>query len=153
MITLALYQQMLKDGVAGLHEGQRKGNQDDAYNFFWEEAPLQVDGRPASGVWIVSRGGDISQSHRNLNLRTTVDFYIATKDKVTTESIHQQIRQYLTNNLCFCKLSNDADGVKYQFSNVRIRPASTPENAGATENGLIVKIASAQLVYDDETNN
>lgn len=152
MITLALYQQMLKDGVASLHEGQRKGNQDDARNFFWEEAPLQVDGKPASGVWIVSRGGDISATHRGLNLRTTVDFYIATRDKTITEQIQQQIRQYLTKNICFCQLSSDADGEKYQFSNVRIRPASTPENAGATENGLIVKIASALLVYDDETN-
>lgn len=153
MITLALYQQILKDGVANLHEGQRKTGQDDAYNFFWEEAPLQVDGKPASGVWLVSRGGDISQSHKGLNLHTTVDFFIATKDKVTTEQIHQQIRQYLTKNQCFCQLSSSADGIIYQFSNIRIRPASTPENAGATENGLIVKVASIQLVYDDEINN
>lgn len=152
MITAALYKQMLQDGVAGLHEGQRKAGQDDAYNFFWEEAPLQVDGKPASGVWLISRGGDISSTHKSLNLRTTVDFYIATKNKVTTEKIHQQIRQYLTKNLCFCLLSGDAGGVNYRFSNVRVRPTSTPENAGASENGLIVKIASALLVYDDETN-
>lgn len=149
MITLALYQQMLKDGVANLHEGQREGDEDDNRNFFWEEAPLQVDGNPASGVWLISRGGDISQSRKNLNLRTTVDFYIATKDKVTTEEIHQEIRKYLTKTLCFCELKSDGD-IKYHFSNVRLRPASTPENGGATENGLIVKIASCLLVYDDD---
>lgn len=152
MITAALYNQMLADGVANLHAGQRKSGEGDAYNFFWEEAPLQVDGNPASGVWLISRGGDISATHRSLNLRTTVDFYIATKDKTVTEQIQQQIRQYLTKSLCFCLLSGTAGGVNYRFSNVRVRPTSTPENAGATENGLIVKIASALLVYDDETN-
>lgn len=152
MITLALYQQMLKDGVAGLHQGQATTGQDEARNFFWEEAPLQLNGKPACGVWLISRGGDISQSHKSLNMRHTVDFYVATGDKYTTEQIHQQIRQYLTKNQCFCLLSNDAGGINYRFSNVRIRPTTTPENAGASDNGLIVKIASALLVYDDETN-
>ncbi len=150
MITLALYRQILKDGVADLHEGQRGEGEDDSRNFFWEEAPLQVDGEPASGVWLVSRGGDISGSRKNLNLRTTVDFYIATKDKVTTEQIHQEIYRYLAKTMYFCELSEDADDLKYHFSNVRIRPTSTPENAGATENGLIVKVASCLLVYDDD---
>lgn len=150
MITAALYKQMLKDGVAGLHEGLPLGGKDDGRNFFWEEAPLQIDGKPANGVWLISRGGDISTSHNGLNLRTTVDFYIATASKTLTESIQQQIRDYLTKHMCFCSLSGNAGGVDYRFTNVRVRPTSTPENAGATENGLIVKIASAQLVYDDE---
>ena len=45
-------------------------------------------------------------------------------------------------------MSGSVGGTTYKFTNVRIRPATTPENYGATENGLIVKIASADLVYD-----
>ncbi len=153
MITSALYQQMLKDGVANLHEGQVTDGEEGNYNFFCEEAPLQVDGKPACGVWLISRGGDISSTRKGLNLRTTVDFYIATDNKTVTEQIHQQIRQYLTTHRCFCLLSGSAGDVSYRFSNIRIQPTSTPENGGATENGTIVKIASALLIYDDDMIN
>ncbi len=140
MITLALFRQMVEDGVAGLTKDK---------NFFWEELPLQHEGKPANGVWLVTRPGNISASRKGLNLRTTVDFYVATKEKNKTEAIHQQIRQYFTVRLYFCKLSGSVGGISYQFENVRVRPATTPQNDGITPNGLIVKLASAELVYDE----
>lgn len=140
MITLALFEQMAKDGVGGLVRNK---------DFFWEEVPLQKDGNPTSGVWLVTRSGNISNTRKGLNLRTTVDFYVATKNKVRTEELHQAIRQYLQTHLCFCKLSGSVGGTSYSFSNVRVRPTSTPENTGATENNLIVKMTSAELVYDE----
>lgn len=142
MITLAIYKKMLEDKVANLIEGE---------NFFWEEVPLQSDGEPASGVWLITRPGNIQNTRKGLNLRTTVDFYVATEDKVETEVIQQQIRQWLTKNLCFCELSGSIGGTTYSYSNVRVRPTTTPQNNGATENGLIVKVASTELIYD-ETN-
>lgn len=140
MITLALYQQMVADAVAGLTRNK---------DFFWDEIPLQHNGKPANGVWLVTRSGSITNTRKGLNLRTTVDFYVATENKVKTEAIHRAIREYLTSHKYFCSLSGSVGGVDYQFFNVRAQPATTPQNDGATENGLIVKVASAELVYDE----
>jgi len=75
MITLALLQQMVSDEVAGLVVDK---------NCFWEQAPLQKDGSPASGVWLVTRGGNAANSPKGLNLRSTVDFYVALANKPKT---------------------------------------------------------------------
>lgn len=142
MIAFALYEQMAKDGVGGLVRNK---------DFFWEEARLQPDGNPASGVWLVTRAGSITSSRRGLNLRTTIDFYIATRNKLRTETLHQAIRQYLTKNMYFCRLAGEFKGIAYDFVNVRVRPATTSQNDGMTQNELIVKVASAELVYDDNS--
>lgn len=142
MITLALLNQMNTEKVAGLTKDT---------DFFWEEMPLQKNGKPASGVWLVTRGGDASMSPKGLNLKTTVDFYVAFANKTKTEVVHRQILDWLIENPTICALSGSVDGTSYSysFSNVRIRPTQTPQNDGVTENGLIVKVASAQLVYDE----
>lgn len=139
MITLGLFEQMAQDGVAGLTRNK---------DFFWEEMPLQRDGSPAQGVWLVTRQGDLTTSQNGLNLVSIVDFYVGFSNKVRTEAVHTAILQWLLQNKCICELSGTVGGTTYSYSNVRIRPTTTPENGGATENGTIVKIASARLVYD-----
>lgn len=139
MITLALFRRIAQDGVAGLTKDK---------DFFWEEAPLQSNGEPASGVWIVTRGGDASNSPKQLNLKTTVDIYVAFGNKVKTEATHEAILTWIINNSCICELSGIVGGITYEYSNIRIRPTVTPANSGVTENGLVVKVASVQLTYD-----
>ncbi len=139
MITLALLEQMVADNVADLEIDQ---------NCFWEQAPLQRDGSPASGVWLVTRGGNASSSPKGLNLRSTVDFYVALANKPKTEAVHQEILEWLIDNPCICELSGSVGGTTYSFKNVRIRPTTTPQNYMITANNLVVKIASAELVYD-----
>ena len=139
MITLALLEQMAADNVAGLVIDK---------NAFWEQAPLQKDGQPASGVWLVTRGGSAMNSPKGLNLRSTVDFYVALANKPKTEAVHAAILDWILKNPCFCELAGSVGGTSYSFSNVRIRPATTPENFVVTQNNLVVKIASAELVYD-----
>lgn len=141
MITLALFRKMADDKVANLTRNK---------DFFWDEMPLQHMGKPANGVWLVTRPGNISDTRKGLNLRTTVDFYVATENKVKTEAIHKAIRDYLTQNKYFCELSGSVGGINYQFYNVRVQPATTPQNEGATDNNLIVKVASAELIYDEK---
>lgn len=142
MITLALFEQMAKDAVAGLTRNK---------DFFWEEIPGQHDGKPANGAWLVTRADAISSTHKGLNLRTTVDFFVVTENKVKTERILQQIREYITHQQYFCELSGSIGGTDYHYENVRIRPETTPANEGAVNN-MIVKMASATLVYDDKNN-
>lgn len=138
MITLALLEQMVEDNVADLTLDK---------DLFWEELPLQRDGKPASGVWLVTRGGTAGDA-KGRNLRTTVDFYVALANKPKTEAVHQRILEWIIANRCFCELSGSVGGTTYSFLNVRLRPTVTPQNFGATENGLIVKIASAEVIYN-----
>lgn len=138
MITLALLEQMVQDKVADLNIDK---------DLFWEEAPLQKDGKPASGVWLVTRGGNAGDA-KGRNLHTTVDFYVALANKPKTEAVHQRILEWIIASKCFCELSGSVGGTTYAFTNVRVRPTVTPQNFGATENGLIVKIASAEVIYD-----
>lgn len=138
MITLALLKQMETDQVADLVIDK---------NLFWEEMPLQKDGKPASGVWIVTRGGNAGDA-KGHNQHSTVDFYVALANKPKTEAVHQAILQWIISNPCFCELSGTVGNTTYGFSNVRLRSVTTPQNYGATENGLIVKIASAEVIYD-----
>lgn len=139
MITLALLRQIIQDEVADLVLDK---------NCFWEQAPLQKDGRPASGVWLVTRGGNASNSPKGLNLRSTVDFYVALANKPKTEEVHQQILEWLINHPCICELSGSVGGTIYNFTNIRVRPTTTPQNYVVTENNLVVKIASAEIIYD-----
>lgn len=139
MITLALLRQIVDDGVANLVIDK---------NCFWEQAPLQKDGSPASGVWLVTRGGNAANSPKGLNLRTTVDFYVALANKPQTEAVHQQILEWIIKNPCICEMAGSVGGTTYDYYNVRIRPTTTPQNFVVTQNNLVVKIASAELVYD-----
>ena len=139
MITLAILEQMVADGVANLQVDK---------NCFWEQAPLQANGKPATGVWLVTRGGSAMNSPKGINLHSTVDFYVALANKPKTEAVHQEILEWIMANPCFCKLVGSVGGTTYSFTNVRIRPTTTPQNFVVTENDLVVKIASAELVYD-----
>lgn len=138
MITLALLEQLATDRIADLTVDK---------DLFWEEMPLQKDGKPAKGVWIVTRGGSAGDA-KGRNLHSTVDFYVALANKPKTEAVHEAILRWLIQNPCFCELSGNVGGTAYHYTNVRVRPTTTPQNYGATENGLIVKIASADIIYD-----
>lgn len=139
MITLAILEKMVADQVAGLTIDK---------DCFWEQAPLQKDGNPASGVWLVTRGGNAMASTKGLNLRSTVDFYVAFANKPKTEDVHKKILEWIISNPCFCELAGSVGGTTYSFYNVRLRPTTTPQTTMITGNNLIVKIASAELVYD-----
>ena len=140
MITLAILKQMAAEQVASLTLDK---------DFFWEEAPLQKDGKPAQGVWIVTRGGTAINTPNGINQQTTIDFYTAYQNKAHAEAVLADIAEWIRNNPCICELSGTVgDGSSYKFENVRIRPTTTPANYGATLNGNIVKAVSADIRYD-----
>ena len=141
MITLAILQQMAHD-ITDLETDQ---------NFFWEELPLYHDGTPAEGVWIVTRGGSAINTPNGHNLKCTIDFYVADKNKVHAEAYLAEIADWIRQHRVICDLSGNAGDSSYAFENVRITSTTTPMNNGATTNGNIVKIASANVVYDRGT--
>lgn len=139
MIAAALIEQMELESVANLTIDK---------DFFWEEAPLQKNGDPAQGVWIVTRGGGADNSVKGMNLQSTLDIYVGFASKPKTEAVHQAIREWLSKSKYFCKLSGSIGGITYDISNIRLRPTTTPQNYGSTENGVIVKVASVDVFYD-----
>lgn len=139
MITLAILRQMASDGVAGLTVDK---------DFFWEELPLQKDGKPAEGVWVVTRGGSAVNTPNGINQGQTIDFYVAYANKVKAEATLEAIADWLRSNIGICSLSGTVGGSSYAYQNIRIRPTTTPQNYGATENGNIVKLASADVRFD-----
>lgn len=139
MIAIAILKKMSQDQVAGLTLDK---------DFFCEEAPLQKDGKPAQGAWIVTRGGSNTNTPNGINQQTTLDFYVAYPNKAKTEAVHSEILQWIRANLAICELSGTVGDSQYEFRNIRIRPTTTPQNYGATENGNIVKLASVNVFYD-----
>ena len=140
MITLAILRQMAQDQVANLTVDK---------DFFWEELPLQKDGKPAEGVWVVTRGGSAVNTPNGINQGQTIDFYVAYANKPKAESTLAEIANWIRNNMCICELSGIVGGSSYHFQNIRIKPTTTPQNYGATENGNIVKLASADVRFDN----
>lgn len=143
MISLAILKQMASENVANLVIDK---------NAFWEEAPLQKDGAPAQGVWFITRGGSAQNSPKGLNLHSTVDIFVALANKPKTEKVHQDILSWLLKNPTFCELAGSVGGVDYDFTNVRIRPTTTPQNSAITQNHLIVKVVSVNIIYDLKNN-
>ena len=139
MITIAIFRKMASDHVAGLTADK---------DFFVEELPLQKDGKPAQGAWLVTRSGSVLNTPKGLNQHSTIDFYVAYNNKAKADAIHQQIMAWIRENQVICSLSGIVGGSSYSFSNIRLNPATTPQNMGATENGNIVKLASANIAYD-----
>lgn len=139
MITLAILKQMEADKIDGVIVDETA---------FWEQAPLASDGNPLEGIWLVTRGGDASNAPKGHNLHSTVDFYVAFNNKVEAEKVQQDILQWIIKNPSFCELVGSAGGIDYKFYNVRIRPTTTPENYVVSQNGLVVKMASATIIYD-----
>lgn len=137
MITAAILTAMAND-IAGITVDT---------NAFWEELPLMKDGKPAQGIWIVTRGG-FNTNAKALNNQTIADIYVAFNDKTKTEAMHAQISEWIRNHLAICELSGTIGDSRYDFTNIRIRPATTPSEFGITTNGNIVKLASAQIYYD-----
>lgn len=139
MITLAIIKRMASDSVAGLTLDN---------DLFWEELPLQKDGKPAQGVWLVTRGGSAVNTPKGLNQHSTLDFYVAFSNKAKTEAVHEEITDWIRQNMSICETSGTVKGGSYHFSNIRLFPTTTPQNYGATENGNIVKLASVEAIYD-----
>ena len=69
-------------------------------------------------------------------------------DKTKTETTLREIIDWIRANLGICELSGTVGDSRYHYENVRIRPTQSPSNQGVTSNGLIVKVASAEIYYD-----
>lgn len=140
MITYAIMKAIADSGTAGLTIDK---------DFYWEQEPLQANGKPAQGAWLLSRGGSNVDTTKGLNQRVTIDIYVAYNDKTKTEATLKAIADWIRNNRVICALNGTASGSSYAFTNIRITPATTPQNVGLNAtNGQVIKTVSADIVFD-----
>lgn len=140
MITYAIMKAIADAGTAGLTIDK---------DFYWEQEPLQANGKPAQGAWLLSRGGSNVDTTKGLNQRVTIDIYVAYNDKTRAEATLKAIADWVRNNRVICELNGTASGSSYAFTNVRITPATTPQNVGLNAtNGQVIKTVSADIVFD-----
>ena len=140
MITYAIMKAIADAGTAGLTIDK---------DFYWDQEPLQANGKPAQGAWLLSRGGSNVDTTKGLNQRVTIDIYVAYNDKTKTEATLKAIADWIRNNRVICELNGTASGSSYAFTNVRITPATTPQNVGLNAtNGQVIKTVSADIVFD-----
>ena len=117
-------------------------------DLFWEEMPLDRNGDPKEGVWIVSRGAPLSR----FNVTTqNFDIYARYANKLTCSQKLENILHFLQDAYdTVCELPTVSQS-QTNYINVRIRPTSGIENVGTDENGKIVKVISGEVQY--ERNN
>ena len=73
---------------------------------------------------------------------------MAYSNRAKAENIQKTILDWIRANSSICELSGTVGGISYSFANIRIRPTTTPQNMGATTNGLLIKMASMDVTYD-----
>lgn len=118
-------------------------------DLFWEEASLDSQGDPKEGVWVVTRGSAIDRFNSSIQ---AFDIYARYANKITTQQKLQDILDYFWEiqgeN---CTLPTVPPYSNIQYTNVRIFPTSSIENAGTDDNGKIVKVISGEIRYRKES--
>lgn len=118
-------------------------------DLFWEEAPLNSSGVPKEGVWVVTRGSEVSRT--NIGIQS-FDIYARFANKLTTAQKLEDILTYLQEAYGeICELPDVPPYSGNQYTNVRIMPTSGIENVGTDEQEKIVKVISGEIRYNKES--
>lgn len=115
-------------------------------DLFFEEAPLNKQGKPEQGVWIVERGTAITRfNHTSQNF----DIYSRYTDKLTGYEKLNDILDYLQESYGeVCELPEVPPYSNKEYKNVRITPTSSVENVGTDENNRIVRAISGAIQFN-----
>ena len=114
-------------------------------DLFFEEATLDGNGVPRQGIWIVERGTDVNR----FNYQTqNFDIYARYTNKTTGYKKLEARLDYLQEDYCeVCELPTVPPYSSTVYTNVRLEPTSSVENAGVDENGKIVRVISGTVQY------
>lgn len=115
-------------------------------DLFFEEAPLNSQGIPKEGVWIVERGTAVTRfNHQTQNF----DIYSRYTNKLTGYKKLEAILDYLQEAYDgVCTLPTVPPHSSAIYENVRIVPTSSVENVGTDDNNKIVRVISGTVTYE-----
>jgi len=115
-------------------------------DLFFEEAPLDKQGNPVNGVWIVERGVPVTRFRVGIQ---AFDIYSRYTNKITGNQKLENILAYMQEAYgTVCTLPTVPPYTTTIYSNVTITPTSGIENVGTDENNKIVRVISGQVQYE-----
>lgn len=118
-------------------------------DIFWEEAPLDQQGNPREGVWVVTRGAAVD---RLTNGYQAFDIYARYANKLTTHQKLEDILEYLKEAFSeVCDLPLVPPYSMERYIDCSIQPTSSVDNVGTDENEKIVKVISGEIRYKKES--
>ena len=115
-------------------------------DLFFEEAPLDGNGVPKNGIWIVERGSSVNRfNHQTQN----IDIYSRYTNKLTGYKKLEDILDFLTKSFDeVCELPKVPPYSNAVYTNVRITPTGSVENVGVDENNKVVRVISGSVQYE-----
>jgi hypothetical protein len=113
-------------------------------DIFWEDAPLDGNGNPKNGIWIVPRG---NEDKRFTNTQQ-FDIYSRYTNKLTgsqkLEAISQRIKEAYGET---CELPTVPPHSTTEYYDVMFKPISSIENVGVDEQDKVVRVISAEIQF------
>jgi len=130
--------------VAQLLEDEGFGTVDQ--DIFWEDMPLDSQGNPKDGIWIVPRGSALSRFQTTIQ---AFDIYSRYANKITGSKKLEAILQYIKDAYDeVCELPTVPPYSTTLYNEVRLRPVSGIENVGTDEQDKVVRVISAEIQYN-----
>lgn len=119
-------------------------------DLFFEEAPLDANGVPKQGVWIVTRGSEVTR----LNVgNQNFDIYSRYTNKLTGGIKLENILTFLKEAYGdVCTLPTVPPYSLTEYYNVTITPTSGVENAGTDEQDKVVRVISGNIRFNKKEN-
>ena len=140
MITLNVLQLLEDEGFGTIDS-----------DLFWEDVPLDGNGKPKNGVWIVPRASTVTS--RNVRVQQ-FDVYSRYTNKIPGSQKLEAILEYFEHNSNKpCELPVAESYTETVYTNIRIIPLSSIENVGVDENGKMVRVISAEIRYNKLKEN
>ncbi len=137
MITLSILKLLENEGFGTIDT-----------DLFWEDAPLDSQGNPKNGVWIVPRGSTYGRFIKT----QAFDIYSRNANKVTSSKKLEDILEYLQEAYGeVCELPTVPPYSTTRYYDVQIVPTSSVENVGADDQDKIVRVISGQINYKKES--
>lgn len=113
-------------------------------DIFWEDAPLDSNGNPRNGIWVVARGND---ENRFVN-RQQFDVYSRYTNKLTgskkLEAILQRIKEAYGD---VCTLPTVPPHSMTEYYDCMFLPVSGIENVGVDDQDKVVRVIGAEIQY------
>lgn len=118
-------------------------------DIFWEDAPLDAQGNPKDGVWIVPRGAPVT---RFTVCTQAFDIYSRSSNKVTSSQKLEDILDYLQEAFEeVCELPTVPPHSSTVYYDVMITPVSGIENVGTDEQDKVVRVISGEVKFKKES--
>lgn len=119
-------------------------------DIFWEEVPLDSNGKPYDGIWVVTRGSALSRFNTTTQ---QFDIYSRFANKLTgSQKLEQILEKIMEAYGDVCTLPTVPPYSLTVYDNVRLRPISGIENVGSDEQDKIVRVVSAEVQYNIKEN-